>query len=230
MATTDTQTRQSRQDTKEQTGGTPERAGGMQERGLSRRGGYDPLALPLFSGDLLPSPFSLMNPFALLRRMTGDMDRAGGGRAEQGLTAWVPTIEIDISDDQCIVRAELPGLKPEEVRVEAVDGALVIEGERRVENEDVRSHRTERMYGRFYRMIQLPDGADLEHAQARFQDGVLEITVPVREQQSDRRQIPIDTGASGSAQGSQTGQTGQASQAGQAGQAGQASQAGAKKA
>lgn len=209
MATTDTQTRQQsrQQESKEQTGG-------MQERGLARRGMYDPLALSLFSGDLLPSPFSMMNPFALLRRMTGDMERAGGGRTEQALAAWAPTIEIDMAEGNCVVRAELPGLKPEEVKVEAVDGALVIEGERRVQNEDPRSHRSERMYGRFYRMIQLPDGANVEQAQARFQDGVLEITIPVKEQQSDRRQIPINTGTSGSASGAaQGGQTGQSSQA-----------------
>jgi hypothetical protein len=66
------------------------------------------------------------------------------------------------------------------------------------------------MYGRFYRIIQLPEGANGEQARAKFQDGILEVTIPVKEPQSNRRAIPIDTGASGSSQqsGQQSGQQG----------------------
>jgi HSP20 family protein len=204
MATTDTQKgQQSRQ------GEGTEQTTGTQGRGLAQRGTYDPLGFSVFPVDFLPTPFS-MNPFAMLRRMTQDMDRASSARgADRPVAAWAPTIEITATDDNNIViRAELPGLKPEEVKIEVVDDALVIEGERKFEQEDARSHRTERMYGRFYRVIQLPEGADVEQARARFQDGMLEVTVPVKEPQSSRREIPIDTGASGSARqtGQQTGQ------------------------
>jgi HSP20 family protein len=201
MATTDVQKgQQSRQ------GNASEQTTGTQERGLARRGMYDPLGFSLFPVDLLPTPFS-MNPFAMLRRMTEEMGRASSARGgDRPQAAWAPTIEITATEGNVIIRAELPGLKPEEVKIEAIDDTLVIEGERKFEQEDARSHRTERMYGRFYRVIQLPEGADVEQARARFQDGILEVTVPVKEPQSNRREIPIDTGASGSAQ--QTGQQG----------------------
>jgi HSP20 family protein len=166
---------------------------------------YDPLGFSLFPVDFLPTPFS-MNPFAMLRRMTEEMDRASSARGgDRPVAAWAPTIEITTTEQgNIVIRAELPGLKPEEVKIEAIDDTLVIEGERKFEQEEARSHRTERMYGRFYRVIQLPEGADVEQARARFQDGILEVTVPVKEPQSNRREIPIDTSASSSAQ--QTGQ------------------------
>jgi HSP20 family protein len=178
---------------------------GTQERRLARRGMYDPLSFSLFPLDFLPTPFS-MNPFALLRRMTEEMDRTSGARGDQMVAPWAPTVEVSTSNGNCVIRAELPGLKPEEVKVEAVDNALVIEGERKFQQGESGSHRTERMYGRFYRIIQLPEGANGEQASAKFQDGILEVTIPVKEPQSNRRAIPIDTGASGSSQ--QSGQQG----------------------
>jgi HSP20 family protein len=139
-----------------------------------------------------------MNPFALLRRMANEMDRTSGTRGDQGAIVWTPTIEITATEGNFIIRAELPGMKPEEVKVEAVDDTLVIEGERKFQQQEGGSHRTERMYGRFYRVIQLPEGADAEQARASFRDGILEVSIPVREPQSNRREIPVDTGASGS--------------------------------
>jgi HSP20 family protein len=62
-------------------------------------------------------------------------------------------------------------------------------------------HRTEIRYGRFYRSIPLPEGADVEQARARFENGVLEVAVPVPEQKAQRKQIPIQSGSSGSATG-----------------------------
>ena len=102
------------------------------------------------------------------------------------------------------MRAELPGLSPEDVRVEvASDGSLVIEGERRSEmeaEEEGGVYRSERIYGRFARVIDLPEDVDVDRAQARFENGVLEISLPLSEQ-SQRRTIQIQgQGASGSAQ------------------------------
>src|SRR6266851_5385069 len=128
---------------------------GTQERRLARRGMYDPFALSLFPLDFLPTPFS-MNPFTMLHRLADEMDRSSGARGEKAAVPWAPTVEISTSEGNCIVRAELPGMKPEDVKVEVVDNALVIEGERKFQHEEGRSHRTERMYGRFYRVIQLP--------------------------------------------------------------------------
>jgi HSP20 family protein len=141
-----------------------------------------------------------------MRRMHEDMDRmfsqsfggglmGGGGAAGAGgsLATWSPAIEVKQEKNNFIVSAELPGLKPDEVHVELDEDALVIQGERKHEqtSEDGGVHRTERRYGHFYRAIPLPEGAHGEQAKAEFRNGVLEVTIPVPEQQSHRRQIPI---------------------------------------
>ena len=121
----------------------------------------------------------------------------------------MPAIEMNERDGQLQVQTELPGLKPEDVKVEITDGALVIRGERKYEHEENKKgvYRSERRYGQFYREIPLPEGADVEQAKAQFNDGVLEIKVPVPEQMSKRREIPI---ASGSSTAEKTNQVGTA--------------------
>jgi HSP20 family protein len=173
-------------------------------------------ALP-FAGTFAQSPFSLM------RRMMEDFDRMfeefGFGRGLGGsLPAagergglpmdWSPAVEMFERDGQLVIRADLPGLSPDDVRLEITDdGSLVIEGERRSEmeaEEEGGVYRSERTYGRFSRVIALPEGVDADRAQARFDNGVLEISLPLP-QQSQRRRIQIQgkgqgQAASGSAQ------------------------------
>ena len=78
-------------------------------------------------------------------------------------------------------------------RVEVTDDGLLIEGERKRKREEEQGgiRRTEVQYGYFSRVIPVPDGANLQQASARFDNGVLEITVPVPQQESNRRQIPV---------------------------------------
>jgi HSP20 family protein len=176
---------------------------------LARRGPSNPLALTL-----PPFEIFLSNPFSLMRRMTEEMDRAfaefNGTNGDGSL--WTPAIEVSQQDGQLVVHADLPGLKPEEVKVEARDGALVIEGERKFEHEEDlgRMHRSERRYGRFYRMIPLPEEANVQQAQAKFDNGVLEVKVPVPEQQTNRRQIPVQSAESSSKPAGSTGSAGKA--------------------
>lgn len=139
---------------------------------------------------------TLTNPFHLFRRMSDEMeqffDRAfGGGYVPSrdarstgsslgswaGSAAWAPRIEAFQRGDQFIVRAELPGLKRDDVRVNVTDDSLIIEGERRDEFENTHGdvYHTERSYGSFYREIALPDGTLSDNAEASFKDGVLEV-------------------------------------------------------
>ena len=133
-----------------------------------------------------------------MRRMTEEMDRViqefGLERDSGNRAGWSPAIEVSERDGKYNVRAELPGLSPDDVRVEVVNDALVIQGERKVEHEekDGGVQRTERQYGLFYRSIPLPEGAELEHANARFQNGMLEVTIPVPQQKENRRPIRIE--------------------------------------
>jgi HSP20 family protein len=148
------------------------------------------------------------NPFAVMRRMHDEMDRVfadsfgrqSGVSAMGGLGSWSPAVEVSERDNQLHVCAELPGLKPEEVKVEITDDALIIEGERKHEHQEEQGGRwhSERHYGRFYRTIPLPEGANAEKARAEFKNGELNITVPVQHPESKRRQIPI--GGSGEQQ------------------------------
>ena len=105
-------------------------------------------------------------PRAFMRRAFRDFERFFDvadwpGRLGKpfGDVAWVPPVEVFERDRRMIVRAELPGIKKEEVAVTFVDGALTIEGERKLENEEKKNewYRTERMYGTFARTIPLPE-------------------------------------------------------------------------
>ncbi len=139
---------------------------------------------------LLPlGPLDFLNPLFLMNRVLSDVTRSGSDDQ-----AWMPAIEATEHDGNYVVRAELPGIKPEEVKIEVKGNALVLEGERRLQREQNSGgvHRTEIRYGRFYRVVPMPEGANVEQARARFDDGVLEVTVPLPEQQSRRREIPIE--------------------------------------
>jgi HSP20 family protein len=210
MATAATQTGQQNQPT--QVGTNPEgqpnqpsraeATRGSQRSGLARRGGYAPLGFPLTPLDLF------FNPFSLMRRMTEELDRSFGQseRAQASTGAvWAPAIEVSERDGKCVVRVELAGLKPEDVKLEITDDALVLQGERKVEREEDRGgiHRTEIRYGQFYRVVPLPEGAEADQVEAKFNHGVLEVTIPVSEPQSQRREIPIQTGSTSPEGGSQ---------------------------
>lgn len=169
----------------------------MQRReggGVSRRGEMFP---SLFS--MSPREFFSASPFELMRRFTHEMDRAFaglGGREETRL--WAPPIEVRQKGDNLVITAELPGLKKEDVKLEVTDEGLVIQGERKREEEQREEgfYRSERAYGHFYRLIPLPEGANIDQVKADFTDGVLEVTVPAPQmaQQQKRREIPIETG------------------------------------
>jgi HSP20 family protein len=128
------------------------------------------------------------DPFRMMRRMFDQFDRwpfasgfglsgmPGGAGTE---TFWSPQVESFQKGDQFIVRADLPGLEKKDVNVEIRDDALVIEGERTQEKE--RSEEgyfsSERSYGRFRRVVPLPDGAIADSVKATFKNGVLEIAM-----------------------------------------------------
>jgi HSP20 family protein len=133
----------------------------------------------------------------MMRRFNEEMDRwfRGGRESEWGM--WTPSVDVRERDNQLVVSADLPGMNSEDVKIEATDEGLVIRGERKREHEEQKEgyHRSERSYGSFYRLVPLPEGANVEHAKANFKDGVLEVTVPIPEAARKRREIPIESGA-----------------------------------
>lgn len=159
------------------------------------------------SGMIRSEPFSLLNRFAdEMGRLFGDFGPgrsllspfAGRGFAPVGFgeissAVWSPQIEVFEREGQLIVRADLPGLSKDDVKIHITDDQLIIEGERRQEREENEGgfYRSERSYGSFYRSIPLPEGVSDEDVKASFRDGVLEITMPVSKREQRHRQIEI---------------------------------------
>jgi HSP20 family protein len=128
-------------------------------------------------------------PGALIRRMFGDLDpwlETRGWfppalRKTFGEFPWMPALEITERDHTLLITLDLPGMTKENVNVSFTDEGLVIEGERTQETENKTDawFTTERTYGRFYRVVPLPEGVNHEEVKATFKNGVLEVTVPV---------------------------------------------------
>jgi HSP20 family protein len=158
---------------------------------MTRWAGFD---TPLFRGSL----FS-MNPFGLMRQFTEEMDRffTQMPKTAGETAAWAPTIEVKEKEGKLLVTAELPGVKNEDVKVHIDGDTLVVEGERRQEKEEKREgyYHSERTYGKFYRSIPMPEGAKADQAAANFNNGVLEVTVPVPEAKAKRQDVPVQAGA-----------------------------------
>jgi HSP20 family protein len=114
-----------------------------------------------------------------------------------GSELWVPDIEIYQRDNELVVRADLPGMKKDEVRIDITDEDITISGERRQERESEHGgvYRSERSYGSFLRTIPLPQGAMTDQAKATFTNGVVEITMPSPPEQTRARRLEIKEGA-----------------------------------
>jgi HSP20 family protein len=112
-----------------------------------------------------------------------------GGNGGGGVRRWIPAMDLVETDDHFVLRADLPGLGPDDVSIEVEDGVLVIGGERKAEHEDKREgyYRVERAFGSFRRTLNLPEGTDFDAIQARFDKGVLEIRVPKPEERKPRK-------------------------------------------
>lgn len=93
---------------------------------------------------------------------------------------WMPLVDIKEEPERFVIKADLPGVKPNALEVTMENGALTIRGERHGEKEEKRDgyHRIERSRGTFYRRFAMPDTADAEHIKAVTKDGVLEIEIP----------------------------------------------------
>ena len=160
--------------------------------------------------ELAPKTAETVNPFQMMSRFTRDMERLFEGfqgfsfpnffrtdlpafRAEFDQGEWMPQIEVLQNNGQFMVRADLPGLAKDDVKVELTDDLLTISGERKEEKEEKREgfYRSERSYGSFYRQVTLPEGAKTENAAATFHNGVLEITIPAPKVEPSIRKLEI---------------------------------------
>ena len=124
---------------------------------------------------------------------------AGGGRVA---SRWGHALRIEdrLEDDRYLVRAEMPGIDPDkDVEITVSDGVLTIAAERREEVSE--KGRSEFHYGSFVRRVSLPVGAVEDKLAARYQDGILEVSVPIEAAQAEPRTIPVARGSASPAMG-----------------------------
>jgi HSP20 family protein len=105
--------------------------------------------------------------------------RQNGGNEAMTVAEWSPLVDITEDDKEYLIKAELPEVKKEDVKVTVENGVLTITGERKFEKEEKgkKYHRVERAYGNFVRSFTLPDDADANKVSAEFKDGVLKVRV-----------------------------------------------------
>lgn len=130
----------------------------------------------------LRSAWDLQDEFS---RFFDDFGNSSGGVEER----FTPPIDIQETDDAYIVEVDVPGMKKEDVQIEVNDDVLTIKGERKNGHEEKREdyHRIERQYGSFRRTVTVPGGFQYDAVSAKFEDGVLRVTLPKREDAKPRR-------------------------------------------
>jgi HSP20 family protein len=126
------------------------------------------------------------DPARELDSLQGDMnrlfDRFFEGRGANGSIArrWIPAMDLVETEDQLILRGDLPGMTEDDIDIEIKDNVLTVSGERKAEHEDRGEgyHRVERAFGSFSRSLTLPQGIDPDRVDAGFEQGVLEVRIP----------------------------------------------------
>lgn len=113
----------------------------------------------------------------MAERMNRLVHRAPDGEETLVTGAWAPIVDIQETDKEYLIKAELPEVKKEDVKVTVKDGVLALEGERHQEKEEKNKkfHRVERSYGQFVRCFTMPEDADPKTVKADFKDGVLNV-------------------------------------------------------
>ena len=108
--------------------------------------------------------------------------------------AWVPPVDIYETEQNIVLKAELPGIDPKDVEATVHEGTLYLKGERKYEHEvkEENYHHVERAYGSFARSFELPASVDADNVQAEFKDGILKLTMPKKEEAKAKR-IKITT-------------------------------------
>jgi HSP20 family protein len=144
---------------------------------------------------------SAANPFGFLHReidrLFDDFTRGLDGSG-QGQVNLVPSIDVSETDKAIAITAEMPGLERKDVEISVEDDVLTIRGEKKVESEqddkNKNYHLSERSYGVFYRVLQLPPGVDPSKIEASMSNGVLKITIP-KPARSEPKKIEVKDAA-----------------------------------
>jgi HSP20 family protein len=134
------------------------------------------------------------DPFRELRNLQDEMTRlfigtAPRGREEMAGGSWIPSVDIYEDQDKLILEADLPGLNREDFEISVENNVITLKGERKFEKkvEGDNYHRVERSYGGFTRSFTLPQSVTAEGATADFENGILRVSLPKREETKARK-------------------------------------------
>ena len=143
-------------------------------------------------------PDTWVSPFDRLTNLRDEISRlfdapfGESGRETEFFTGWSPALDVYEDKDNVIVKAELPGMKRDQIEVSLHDNTLTISGERKSERTEGAGNtsRSERFFGRFQRTVTLPKPVDTTKVNARYKEGVLTVTLSKTEE-SKPRQIEV---------------------------------------
>jgi len=157
------------------------------KRETSKEGGKEEMAIVRWS------PFR--DIFAIQNEMNRIFDDLVTRRREEGDVeggVWAPFLDISETKDEIVVKAEIPGVEKEDIKLSITDNVLVLKGEKKMsrEIEEENYHRIERVYGSFYRSVELPSRVNTEGIEAKFENGVLEVRI-VKAEESKVKEIEI---------------------------------------
>jgi HSP20 family protein len=136
-----------------------------------------------------------LSPWSAFRDLESQFSRMlGDWTSESGLVAsgWTPAVDLRETEDGYMVDVDVPGMKKEDIELAVVDNVVTIKGERKDESQTEKDgyRRSERRYGTFQRSFEVPGGFDSAKVEARYEDGVLRVTLPKREE-SKPKQIEV---------------------------------------
>jgi HSP20 family protein len=129
----------------------------------------------------MPGTLTRWEPFAELGELRSRFDRLFDDIAETRGRSWAPAIDVERDDGNLVIRADVPGIKPEEVKIEVENDILTVSGQHEETKEEKSKSflRRERRYGSFSRSMALPPGVEAKKIKAKTRDGVVEVTVPL---------------------------------------------------
>ena len=132
---------------------------------------------------------AIREPWHLLNRLNRDFD--GFRSASTSSVAFIPAVDVQEEKDRFVVKADLPGVKPDEIEITAEKGVLTLRGERKAEKRESTEgyERLERVSGSFVRRFALPESVQPDQIKAKFTNGVLELAIPKQPEVAPKRVV-----------------------------------------
>ena len=136
-------------------------------------------------------------PWSLFDVLQRDLDRAAGRRinsatppdGDGSIADWIPAVDVVEEEARFVLRADVPGVRPEDIDVNMENGVLTVSGQRLAEAKDQAQgvKRIERLSGKFYRRFSLPETANADEISAKCANGILEVAIPKQPEIKARR-------------------------------------------